>query len=56
MKRGRSFEKSGADGPLYRCNVSARDGDRELAEKYAYLQRRVADRKELALFCKCLNL
>ncbi|QNH20744.1 hypothetical protein HEP73_01647 [Xanthomonas sp. GW] len=30
--------------------------DPELAEKYAYLQQRVADRKELALFCKCLNL
>ena len=26
LKRGRSFGKAGADGPLYRCNVSARDG------------------------------
>jgi len=53
LNRGRSFGKAGADGPLQRQRQGR---GRELAEKYAYLQQRVADRKELALFYKYLNL
>ena len=53
LKRGRAFEKAGADGPLQRQRQGR---GRELTEKYASLQQRVADRKELALFYKYLNL